>query len=132
MNPTSIVECLPRRMGGSGNSCGSRILTALPAILVLVLLTATVCRAETSQLSADARRDLELRPGVVQVIAILKGTSGGLSCKITASGTGFLYRPDGYLITNGHVAQLAHTKDDKALKLQREKILGGFGKRFHE
>jgi hypothetical protein len=31
--------------------------------------------------------------------------------------------PDGYLITNGHVAQLANTKDEDALLEQKKLIL---------
>jgi len=85
-------------------------------------MTAAVCKAETGPLSADARRDLELRPGVVQVVIPLAGTAWGYSCKTGVAGTGFLYRPDGYLITNGHVAQLANTKDREALQERRELI----------
>jgi len=34
-------------------------------------------------------------------------------------GSGFIYRPDGYIITNGHVAQLANVKDEDAKQLRR-------------
>jgi S1-C subfamily serine protease len=67
-----------------------------------------------SLLSPEAKRDLELQPGVVLIVASFKASVGPFSCTPAATGSGFLYRPDGYLITNGHVAQWAHQNDKKA------------------
>jgi serine protease Do len=109
-----------------GRSVSSRIDRSLVAVLAgIVLMTAAMCGAQTGSLSADARRDLEVRPGVVLVYIELIGSSLGVGCKTGASGTGFLYRPDGYLITNGHVAQLANTKDREALQAQRAAVFQG-------
>jgi S1-C subfamily serine protease len=74
----------------------------------------TACFAASSLLSPENRRDLELQPGVVLILVQYKATLGAFSCSPGVLGSGFLYRPDGYLITNGHVAQLANEKDHKA------------------
>jgi serine protease Do len=100
---------------GSGKSRIKHLLTALLA----VLSAAVACNAQGPGLSPDARRDSEARPGVVVVTIEMKGASMGFNCETGASGSGFLYRPDGYLITNGHVAQLANKKDDAALRAQK-------------
>ena len=84
------------------------------------MATASLCFAQAGLLSPDARRDTELRPGVVRVIIRLTASFRGLTCKTGVAGTGFLYRPDGYLITNGHVAQIANEKDEDALLAQRK------------
>lgn len=91
--------------------------------LSTVLLTAAISVGQTQTLSPEARRDLELRPGVVLVYIQLQGAFGEVACKGAWSGTGFLYRPDGYLITNGHVAQLANAKDADALTAQKIELL---------
>jgi S1-C subfamily serine protease len=85
---------------------------------MIALMATSACRAQTDALSAEARRDDELRPGVVQVQIKVVGNAFGHNCGTGISGTGFLYRPDGYLITNGHVAQLAKANDDDARKAQ--------------
>ncbi len=72
--------------------------------------------AATSLLTPDSRRDLELQPGVVLIYVQFKATLGPWSVTPGFWGSGFLYRPDGYLITNGHVAQLANEKDPKAIQ----------------
>lgn len=93
----------------------------LGLLLVLCLLTqfaapARLCLAATSLLTADSRRDLELQPAVVLIYVQFKATLGPWSVTPGFWGSGFLYRPDGYLITNGHVAQLANEKDPKAAR----------------
>jgi S1-C subfamily serine protease len=60
--------------------------------------------------------EFESRPGVVLIVSSFKASLGSFSCESTAIGTGFLYRPDGYLITNGHVIQLEIDYDLKASK----------------
>ena len=94
--------------------------TSILAALLIVLATAMACAAQAGVLSEDARRDTELRPGVVRVIIRLTAAFQGIGCKTGVAGTGFLYRPDGYLITNGHVAQIANQKDEDALLAQRK------------
>ena len=105
-------------------------------VAIFLLLTAAVtCVAQAGVLSQDARRDLELRPGVVYVLVQATGRipvqNGGkvvvLKCRqpAAASGSGFLYRPDGYLITNGHVAQLANSKDEEAVDAQKKFVFQG-------
>ena len=95
------------------------------AALLVILATGLTCCAQTT-LSPDARRDTELRPGVVSVRVFVTGIfhppnmRRGVQCEAGVGGTGFLYRPDGYLITNGHVAQLARTNDEEALEEQRD------------
>ena len=87
---------------------------AFLAALGMILASAAVSFGATSLLTPDAKRDLELQPGVVYVKVSFEATLGGYSCRAGASGTGFLYRPDGYLITNGHVAQWARSNDTGA------------------
>ncbi len=100
-------------------------------IIVFAMATAvSVVNAQTGLLSESSRRDAQLRPGVVyiQVQAVgtgvfpYRGQLVPLRCEkpATASGSGFLYRPDGYLVTNGHVAQLAYSKDAEAVQAQKE------------
>jgi serine protease Do len=88
----------------------SSVLLLLAAMMVPV----TSSFAATSLLSPEAKRDLELRPGVVLIKVSFEATLGGFTCPAGSSGTGFLYRPDGYLITNGHVAQWARFDDRRA------------------
>ena len=82
--------------------------------------------ASAAPLSPDARRDLELRPGVVLISIPLQASIPelGVSCPEGAGvlGSGFMIRPDGYLITNGHVAQLANVKDADARQAREAAI----------
>jgi hypothetical protein len=95
----------------------AKLLVLLAAMLSLVA-PANVYGA-ASLLTPENRRDLELQPGVVLIIVSFHATLGPFQCDPVVSGTGFLYRPDGYLITNGHVVQRA-MKDNDAAKLVRE------------
>jgi hypothetical protein len=88
-------------------------MAALAAFLALFAAT-SASNGATSLLTPDAKRDLELQPGVVLIVVSFEASLGELSCKVTALGSGLLYRPDGYLITNGHVAQWANVKDNNA------------------
>lgn len=88
------------------------------AAALLAYGVSAVCAAQTAGLNPDARRDMEDRPGVVQVIRVVEYP--GTPCKPDAvAGTGFLYRPDGYLVTNGHVVQLANNADPEASRAQK-------------
>jgi hypothetical protein len=82
--------------------------------------------AGAASLSPEARRDLQLRPGVVLISIPLQASIPelGVSCPDGAGvlGSGFMIRPDGYLITNGHVAQLANVQDADARQARETAI----------
>jgi hypothetical protein len=88
------------------------------ALFGAFLASAIACFGAPFQLTPDAKRDMELQPGVALIVvslgASLETSAGQITCTGTIDGSGFLYRPDGYLITNGHVVQLANVKDDGA------------------
>jgi S1-C subfamily serine protease len=81
------------------------------------------CFASTPLLSPEAKKDLDLQPGVVLIVVSFEATLGQFSCQAAASGSGFLYRPDGYLVTNGHVAQWANKKDGSAASARMKKAI---------
>jgi len=68
------------------------------------------------------KRTLAIRPGVVYVITrfqvhvtwTIDDQALKLDTPFGSSGSGFLYRPDGYLVTNGHVVADANLKDAQA------------------
>jgi serine protease Do len=76
--------------------------------------------ADSPQLSADEHRILETSPAVVFIqvwytgVIQVRGYEPREFVKLTSFGTGFLYRPDGYVITNAHVVQDANVKDETA------------------
>jgi S1-C subfamily serine protease len=89
------------------------------AVLALVALLFSPCapaRAQFVLLSPENRHDLELQPGVVLIVVRYKATLDKWTVNPGILGTGFLYRPDGYVITNGHVAQFANEKDPRAIQ----------------
>jgi serine protease Do len=96
--------------------CSAKRIRIAGVLLLLAGMMATVSSSfgATPTLSAEAKRDLELQPGVVLIKVSFEATLGQFTCTAVASGTGFLYRPDGYLITNGHVAQWARVDDSGA------------------
>jgi serine protease Do len=100
------------------SSCFGRIRRsswrALLALLAMLMPFAAPCMAQSPSLTPETRMDLESQPGVVLIVASFKADLGPFSCEPAALGTGFLYRPDGYLITNGHVVQMGYEKDQKA------------------
>lgn len=92
---------------------------------VFLLLCLSVCLPAFSQaadkLTADETAVLKHSPGVVLVIVfytvsvqIPDRDSAALEFRPAATGSGFLYRPDGYLITNSHVVEDANLKDPQA------------------
>ena len=96
-----------------------KAVTGFLAVVVLVALCffhPAPVRAQDMLLSPENRRDLELQPGVVLILVRYQATLGKWSIEPGYLGSGFLYRPDGYLITNGHVAQFANEKDPKAVQ----------------
>jgi len=127
--PDALEQLKPRRSAPSTSSPAgafrrsggpTRVLTILSLLLAL-FLSSESCFGTTSLLTPENRKDLELQPGVVLVFVQFKASLGHWVVNPTITGSGFLYRPDGYMITNGHVAQLANEKDNKAA-LNRSKI----------
>jgi serine protease Do len=99
----------------------------------LAVLTTAYAFAQDAQISPEEIRTIELSPAVVfvsveykvtgiipqpgpQRLKLIQGTLG-------ATGSGFLYRPDGYLITNAHVVSDANTKDPQAQQMLRLRTL---------
>jgi len=85
-------------------------------VLGLVLWPAAGSQAAVPALTAEAKRDLKLQPGVVYIETTVALRSGTYEFSCSSSGTGFLYRPDGYIITNGHVVESANLKDITSLR----------------
>jgi serine protease Do len=116
--PTRIYQpATPRLRGRWGRQHIRAKLNAAVAFffaLASVVALATNCNAAAPTLSPEARRALRLQPGVVLVQIIYDFTVLDYQFHCRSSGSGFLYRPDGYLITNGHVVQLANRKDLQA------------------
>ena len=87
---------------------------AVFGLLAALLMSVANCFAAQSLLSTESSKDLELQPGVVLILVQFKATLGPWTVTPSFLGSGFLYRPDGYLITNGHVAQMANENNSKA------------------
>jgi serine protease Do len=91
---------------------------------LLAALTTACAFAQGGQISSEEIRSLEASPAVVFIrveykVAGLIPEPGADKHKFVAgtlgaTGSGFLYRPDGYLITNAHVVSDANTKDEQA------------------
>lgn len=84
-----------------------------------------------SRLNPAEKRTMELNPAVVKV-SVKYNVSGTFLVgsetiqfgpeTVGTFGTGFIYRPDGYIITNGHVVADAQLKDVAAQNALRDKI----------
>lgn len=80
------------------------------------------------QLTKEEKRTLELKPGVVLLILGITGTvtfnifQQPIPIGHYISGTGFIYRPDGYIITNGHVVQHANLKDPHSVDVWKQSL----------
>jgi S1-C subfamily serine protease len=98
------------------------------AWLVALALTLSAPLLSGGQLSPDQKRTLQQKPGVVLVLVTFKTTwtlevlPKPIELTHTETGTGFLYRPDGYLVTNGHVVADANLRDVQALNALQAKI----------
>jgi S1-C subfamily serine protease len=87
---------------------------------------ATTVKSETAThlLTKEARRDLQLQPGVVYIEVKYKIDLGEYAISCGSSGSGFIYRPDGYIVTNGHVVEFANIKDVTARGALMDDIKG--------
>jgi serine protease Do len=96
-------------------------------IPLLVLLVASQS-SFAQQLTKDEKRALELKPGVVLVVLTVTGNvtfsifPQPIPIGHAIFGTGFLYRPDGYIITNGHVVEHANMKDPRSVQVWQESL----------
>jgi S1-C subfamily serine protease len=98
-------------------------------VIAIVLLSLSSGSLWAGELKPEEKRALELKPAVVLVVVQFKtkwslpGTQlEPIELQHTETGTGFLFRPDGYLITNGHVVADANLKDQQAREARDQQL----------
>lgn len=99
------------------------------ACLIALVAFLSVSSMGGTQLTPEEKRTLELKPAVVLVLVSVKVEADfrGQPVQLrnpylTTAGSGFLFRHDGYLITNGHVVQNAKINDSQAKEALEEKL----------
>jgi hypothetical protein len=99
------------------------------ACLIALIAFLSVSSMGGTQLTPEEKRTLELKPAVVLVLVSVKVEADfrGQPVQLrnpylTTAGSGFLFRHDGYLITNGHVVQNAKINDPQAKEALEEKL----------
>src|ERR1700719_4871833 len=95
--------------------------------LIALIAVLSVPTMSGAQLTPEEKRTLELKPAVVLVLVSVKVEAelGGKPIDIppyTTVGSGFLFRHDGYLITNGHVVQNAKINEPQAKEALEQKL----------
>src|SRR5271165_4729747 len=113
------------------NTCDSTwrcVVKKIAAVLALAMIASSCAFGQA--LTSEEKRTLELKPGVVLLIVFVKGTFTFAAVPDlpipfghTSAGTGFIYRPDGYIITSGHVVEDSVQKDPRALDALNKAIL---------
>jgi S1-C subfamily serine protease len=97
------------------------------ACLIALIAVLSVPTMSGTQLTPEEKRTLELKPAVVLVLVSVK-VDAELEGKpidippYTTVGSGFLFRHDGYLITNGHVVQNAKINEPQAKEALEQKL----------
>jgi serine protease Do len=113
------------------------------ACLIALIAFLSVSSMGGTQLTPEEKRTLELKPAVVLVVVSVKVEAAILfkgqevtlerlqSPYLTTAGSGFLFRHDGYLITNGHVVQNAKINDPQAERQLIAKVADKVFKAFN-
>jgi len=103
-------------------------LKTLALSLSLLYVASTTFAADAPQMTPEEKRILETSPAVVFIqvwytgILQIPGYAPKETSTMASSGTGFLYRPDGYIITNAHVVEDANLKDSIAQQLRTRRV----------